>query len=176
MRLAILSGVKIQKPEFIMGNLYIKNKGRLQIGSGLKINSGRTNNPIGGDIICRLVTKPGSLLKIGNNVGISNSTIYCAQKITIGNNVVIGGSCKIWDTDFHPINKYLRNENNVENIKTKEIIINDDVWIGAGTTILKGVEIGQGSIIGAGSVVTKDVKHNEIWAGNPAKFVRKIID
>ena len=49
----------------------------------------------------------------------------------------------------------------------------DDVFIGTGTIITKPVKIGQGSIIGAGSIVTHDIPANEIWAGNPAKFIKK---
>ena len=51
--------------------------------------------------------------------------------------------------------------------------IKDDVFIGAYSFVLKGVTIGNNSIIGACSVVTKNVPDNEIWAGNPAKFIRK---
>jgi len=54
----------------------------------------------------------------------------------------------------------------------KEVIINDDVWIGCGAIILKGVTIGQGAIIGAGSIVTKDVPKNAVVAGNPACIIR----
>ena len=54
------------------------------------------------------------------------------------------------------------------------MIIEDNVFIGAHSTILKGVTIGQNSIIGACSVVTKNIPPNEIWAGNPAKFIKKL--
>lgn len=54
------------------------------------------------------------------------------------------------------------------------VIIEDNAFIGARSIILKGVTIGANSIIGAGSVVTKSIPANEIWAGNPAKFIRKI--
>ena len=47
------------------------------------------------------------------------------------------------------------------------VIINKDCWIGAGSIILDGVEIGEGAVIGAGSIVTKDVPRYEIWVGNP---------
>jgi acetyltransferase-like isoleucine patch superfamily enzyme len=56
----------------------------------------------------------------------------------------------------------------------KEIVINDNVWLGAGTTVLKGVEIGENSVIGAGSVVTKNIPANVIAAGNPCRVIRAI--
>ena len=59
-------------------------------------------------------------------------------------------------------------------IKTGPIIIEDDVFIGAHTTILKGVTIGNKSIIGAGSVVSRSIPPGEIWAGNPIKRIREI--
>ena len=57
---------------------------------------------------------------------------------------------------------------------TKPVEIKDGVFVGAHSIILKGVTIGEGSIIGAGSVVTKSIPAGEVWAGNPAKFIRKI--
>lgn len=54
----------------------------------------------------------------------------------------------------------------------QETIIYDDIWIGAKVIITPGKVIGSGSIIGAGSVVTKNVPENQIWAGNPAKFIK----
>ena len=58
--------------------------------------------------------------------------------------------------------------------KTAEVKIGNNVFIGANTIVLKGVTIGDRSIIGAGSVVTKNIPEDEIWGGNPAKFIRKI--
>lgn len=57
---------------------------------------------------------------------------------------------------------------------TSPVVIKDGVFIGAHCIILKGVTIGEKSIIGAGSVVTKSIPDGEIWAGNPAKFIRRI--
>ena len=56
----------------------------------------------------------------------------------------------------------------------KPVAICDNAFIGAKSIILKGVTIGENSVIGAGSVVTKSVPANQIWAGNPAKFIREI--
>lgn len=54
------------------------------------------------------------------------------------------------------------------------VVIGNDVFIGVKCIILKGVTIGDGAIIGAGSVVTKSIPANQIWAGNPAKYIREI--
>lgn len=59
-------------------------------------------------------------------------------------------------------------------IKSRPVNIGKNVFVGGHVIILKGVTIGDGAIIGAGSVVTKDVPTNEIWAGNPATFVKKV--
>ena len=58
--------------------------------------------------------------------------------------------------------------------RNEPVFIADNVFIGAHVTVLKGVTIGENSIIGACSVVTKHVPANEIWAGNPARFIKKI--
>ena len=52
-------------------------------------------------------------------------------------------------------------------------IIEDEVSIGSGSTILCGITIGQGAVVGAGSVVTKNIPDNQVWAGNPAKLIKK---
>jgi acetyltransferase-like isoleucine patch superfamily enzyme len=103
----------------------------------------------------------------------SNSAICCANKITFGENVMIGGGCKIWDSDFHPINPTQRNLTPNTNYLSKEIKIGNNVFIGGCSIILKGVTIGDNSVVGAGSVVTKSIPFNEIWAGNPATFIKK---
>lgn len=158
----------------INGRIYIKSLGNLKIGDNCIINSSKNINPIGGDIISRLIVQENAMLHIGNNVGISNSTIYCVNKITIEDNVWIGGGCKIWDSDFHSIDPNIRLFQNDSNINTKPINIKERAFIGGLSIILKGVTIGKNSVVGAGSVVTKDIPENEIWAGNPAKFIRKL--
>ena len=118
------------------------------------------------------VRNPGAQIIIGDNVGISGSTISASKSITIGNNVLIGSGCVICDSDAHPIHPLDR----VDNIKTKSspIIIEDDVFIGARCIVLKGVTIGRGSVIGAGSIVAKNVPSMCVYAGNPAKYVRSL--
>lgn len=80
---------------------------------------------------------------------------------------------KIYDTDFHSILPEKRLNGNVD-VPTSPIIIGKRVFIGGHSIILKGVTIGDDSVIGAGSVVTKNIPSGEVWAGNPAKFLKKV--
>lgn len=159
----------------INGLIFIQNKGKISIGNNFSANSGVNANPIGGDTILRLIVfKEAAELTLGNNVGISNSTIVCWNKISIGNNVVIGGSCKIWDTDFHSLDATIRISGNDNNIKTIPIIIEDNVFIGSNCIILKGVTIGKNSIIAAGSIVSKSIPPNVIAGGNPCRVIKNV--
>jgi acetyltransferase-like isoleucine patch superfamily enzyme len=139
------------------------------------MNNGNLGNPIGRPQRCILFVDRGASLSIGENVGISSTAIVAHQQITIGNNVKIGGGVCIYDTDFHSLDP--KSRQNVSDDKAqkrnKPVSIGDNVFIGAHSTILKGVSIGDNSIIGACSVVTRSIPENEIWAGNPAKFIKK---
>lgn len=170
----ILRKLKIDRTLKIKGIPYVKNRGIFNLGKNVRINSRISANPIGGDKRCYFVVAKDAVLTIGNGVAISNTSINCYNSITIMDNVMIGGSCKIYDTDFHSLDQYERVTDDRTNIKTKPIIIKENAFIGGHSIILKGVEIGENSIVGAGSVVTRNIPDNEIWAGNPAKFIKKI--
>jgi acetyltransferase-like isoleucine patch superfamily enzyme len=154
----------------INGVPFIINCGTCVIGDRVTLNSKYSANAIGGQTFLSIVVKENAKLVIDDDSGISNSAIYCAQDIYIGKKVSIGGDCKIYDTDFHSIHLSERNTN----VKTSPVIIKDGVFIGTGAIILKGVTIGTESVIGAGSVVTKNIPDYEVWAGNPAKFIKKL--
>lgn len=124
---------------------------------------------------CRFVLQQeNALIHIGECCGLSGVTMMCAKKIVLGKNVALGANVTIYDNDMHAINPYLRKYDNDNNICAQEVIIEDNVWIGAHTIILKGVHIGKGAVIGAGSVVTKDVPPLTIYAGNPAKYIKDV--
>lgn len=158
----------------INGFLTIVNSGNIVIGQKTKINSSKYKNVIGGDTRTSIIVHKGATLNIGKEVKISNSAFQCANSITIGDYVMIGGSCKIWDTDFHSLDPEIRRNTPNEGAKTSPIVIKDNVFIGGFSIILKGVTIGENSIIAAGSVVSKDIPVNEVWGGNPAKFIRAL--
>ena len=160
----------------INGSIKIYNQGSISIGENFKANSGKNFNPIGGDTVLRLICQKNAVLTIGDNVGMSNTTIVCSIGVTIENNVLIGGGCKIWDTDFHSLNFKIRGtKEDAVNAKNNSILIKNNAFIGGGTSILKGVTIGERVIIAANSVVTKSIPDGEIWGGNPAKFIKKQI-
>lgn len=154
----------------------ISKGGKLIIGHNFSMNNNYNGNIIGRQQPCIFSVSKGAELFIGDNVGISSTAIICTKKIIIGNNVRIGGNTCIYDTDFHSL--YVDERTAVPeitiNVKRESVEIEDNVFIGAHTTILKGVKIGRNSIIGACSVVAKSIPPDEIWAGNPAKFISKV--
>lgn len=158
----------------INGKIFIRNQGKLSLGNNVLINSAYKYNPIGGQTFTSIVIEENAELIIGDGTGISNSAIYCAQKIVIGNNVFIGGDCKIYDTDFHPIIAKERIINTIHKIKKSEVHIQDNAFIGTGSIILKGITIGKNSVIAAGSVVSKNIPENQIWGGNPIQFIKNL--
>jgi len=109
----------------------------------------------------------GGKLKVGSAYINANARIRCTESITMGNGIVISHDVVIMDSDGHTV------IGEKEYIKTAPIVIGDNVWIGSGATILKGVTIGNNAIIGAKSVVTKDVPEGCIVVGSPAHVVKK---
>lgn len=104
-----------------------------------------------------------------------NLIILDADRITIGDNVVIGPNVTIAAAD-HPIHPRSRTDGLSFPIVYAPITIGNDVWIGAGVTILKGVKIGDGAVIGAHSLVTKDIPPMVVAAGTPCRVIREITD
>lgn len=147
----------------------------INIGDHFNMNNGARFSDSGLNGKCRIEVRDTATLIIGNNVGMSDVTITCHEKITIGNNVLLGVGAQIRDTDNHSLNPQDRIKGlDWKNKRTAPIIIGNNVFIGAYSFILKGVSIGENSIIGAGSIVTKNIPSNQIWAGNSAKFIREI--
>ena len=97
-----------------------------------------------------------------------NSTMPDDGKIIIGKKVMFGPAVTI-ATVGYPVNPKMR-----EYMYTDPVTIEDNCWIGAGTTICPGVHIGENSVIGAGSVVVHDIPANSVAVGNPCKVIREI--
>ena len=166
--------IQVGKNTQIYGKLVVKGSGTIKIGEGCLINSSIHADPIGGDTVTILRADRKAILSIGNRCGISNTAIVAQQEILIHDDVYIGGGCKIYDTDFHSLNREERVNETGKNIKTGKVEIMNGAFIGAHSIILKGVTIGENSIVGAGSVVAKSIPNNEVWVGNPARKVRDL--
>lgn len=179
-----LKGVCYGKNMKIYNKIYFLGYGKVVIGDNFVFTSGDCLNPICRNIRGALYTvSPKAQIIIGDRVGISSSCLWSIDKITIGNDVKIGGDCIIIDNDAHPHDYIKRRstygeENGVnsmlKSVLVAPIVIEDDVWIGARCQILKGVHIGARTIIAAGSVVTKDIPSDVIAGGNPCKVIRPL--
>lgn len=121
--------------------------------------------------------------KIGENCNIC-ANCFIENEVVIGNNVTIKCGVQIWDgmtledNVFVGANVTFTNDryprSKEKDWKLEKTIVKRGASIGAGSTVLCGITIGENAMIGAGSVVTKDVPAGELWYGNPARFVRKI--
>ena len=155
--------------------IFKKSGSQLNIGENCTIKSSFLSNLVGISQRTIIVTRTEEAkINIGDNVGISGATIYARKGISIGDNTLIGGNVKIFDNDFHPIEIEARNKDDKDAIRTREVIIGKDCFIGCNTIILKGTQIGDGSVVGAGSVVCGDFSSGVVIAGNPAKIIKKI--
>ena len=112
-----------------------------------------------------------SVGKLTQCEGASIASLEDDSKLTIGDNCMFSADIDIRTSDSHPIYDLQGNRLN----KCKNIVIGDNVWIGAHNIILKGVTIGNGAIIATGSLITKDVEERTITGGNPQKVIKRDI-
>jgi len=146
----------------------------LTIGDYLNLRSTTRSNPLGITHPVILSTRrAGAVLIIGERFGMSGGAIVVDQSVTIGDHVAIGANCVIVDTDFHPLEPLHRQQDPADAVAAP-IVIEDHVFIGMQSVVLKGVTIGAGSVIGACSVVTHDIPPGVVAAGNPARVIREL--
>lgn len=146
--------------------LYKKKGSKIKIGNNCSFRSNDYSNLIGINRRCSISTLlPKAEIIIGDNCGFSGSVIGAFNHIEFGRNVRCGANTLITDSDWHL--------DDVRTGKPLPVIINDNVWLGEGTKVLKGVTIGKNTIIGAGSIVTKSIPENVIAAGNPCRVIKE---
>ena len=114
-------------------------------------------------------------LIIGNNVGISwQTTIAVGTKVVLKDNVRMGGRVFLAGYPGHPLDPTARAKGLPDSDdQVGDIILEEDVWLGSGVTVMRGVTIGHGTIVATGSIVTRSLPSNVIAAGNPAKVLRQ---
>jgi acetyltransferase-like isoleucine patch superfamily enzyme len=126
--------------------------------------------------------EPDGVIEIGGDSTLAGAVFWCAGKVTIGKRVVLSYNVVIADSDFHPRDPELRRLDAIavsphgDRLRrppsvVEPVVIEDDVVVGVGAIILKGVRIGAGASVCAGSVVTSDVPAGSTVAGNPARVV-----
>jgi acetyltransferase-like isoleucine patch superfamily enzyme len=123
---------------------------------------------------CKLRTMEGARLVIGDRVALNGTSITCGGQIDIGDNTMIAANTLIMDSDFHQLWPPEARWNESHHAERRPVTIGRNVWIGAGSIILKGARIGENSIIGAGSVVSGVIPKNVIAGGVPARVIREI--
>ena len=129
--------------------------------------SKKKSNLIGINHPCYISTLTRTaIINIGKHSSFSSTVIGAFNSITIGVNVRCGANTLITDGDWH------MNDPRCEH--PKPVIIENNVWLGEGVKVLKGVIIGENSVIGAGSIVTKSIPPNVIAAGNPCKVIKEL--
>ena len=144
------------------------------LGDGLSLRSWPRTNPLVPHHPVVLATRTAEAsIHVGKGCGFTGTTIVATAGIRIGDRVQVGANVSIVDTDFHPLHPEDR-ARDFNAGRCAPIYIQDDVFIGMDSLILKGVTIGEGSVVGAGSVVTRDVSSNTIVAGNPAREVGSV--
>lgn len=149
-------------------NAHVSIGERLTIVSKSRYNSVGVFQPV---ILTAFIS--GSEIAIGDDVGMSGCSITAMERIVIGDEVLIGSGVLIVDSDLHPIDPAGRRYSK-KGVQTAPVVIRDNVFIGARAIILKGAEVGEGSVIGAGSVVSRSVPPYSVVAGNPARIVKRI--
>lgn len=117
-------------------------------------------------------TANGLDIRVGRNVFVNqNCTFYDLGGLDIGDDVMIGPNVSLITTG-HPIEPSQRRAF----VVAKPIVIERNVWIAAGATVIGGVTVGENSVIAAGAVVTRDVPPNTLVGGNPARVIRSTDD
>lgn len=103
---------------------------------------------------------------IGQSCGFNGVFIVCKERIELGRNILCGADTTIWDTDSHP--------EDPRSGPDAPVIIGDNVWLGAGVMVLKGVVIGDNTLVGAGSLVLRSLPAGVVAMGVPARAVKEI--
>lgn len=116
---------------------------------------------------------PGATIEIGDDTGLSGTTICSMISVTIGRGCLLGANVTVVDTDFHPVHDpaHRFEAPPPAPVSADAVVLEDNVFVGTGSIVLKGVTLGANSVVGAGSVVTKSFPANSIVAGNPARLI-----
>lgn len=140
---------------------------------------------LGDDVTVHMYTGFGvevdGVVEIGSGSVLVGVVLMCMERITIGRRVVLSYNVTIADCDFHPHDPELRRadceaiapsgDRRRPPVTSRPVVLEDDVHVGVGAVILKGVRVGAGARIGPAAVVTSDVPPGAVVVGNPGRIV-----
>ena len=145
----------------LSGRASLKNEGEVILGHRLRLD--------GSSMRIDLTSFPGGRLEIGEDTFINyGSNISAVQSVRIGSGCDIGQFAIIMDSDFHSLDDHRRPDT------PEPVVIEDNVWLGARVTVLKGSHIGAGAVVGVNSVVKGFIPPHTLAVGSPARVVRSI--
>ncbi len=168
-----LLGVEVAWDCWILGTPRIKRHpgSTIRLGRRVSLFSAAFANPLGPQTKCYLHTMvPGALIEIGDDAGISSSTIVARERVQIGERSIIGADSLIIDSDFHSLDAEMRRKAVTDNPKVIPVVVENDVFVGARCILLKGAILRNKAVLGAGSVLAKEVPAESVAWGNPSSF------
>lgn len=151
-------------------NINITNNGSIIIGNHVFLNSFPNGEMFKVGLFAYFNE---SSIEIGDQCNLNGTIIFCRKKVVIGNYCMFGPGVVISDNSSHnsSIDPIIRRTGK---IKEAPVIIENNVWIGRRSIIMKGVRIGKNSIVTPSSVVIKDIPQNCLFGGNPAKLIKRL--
>ncbi len=151
-------GLKMAKGVLIRGSISVEGDVQIAIAPGCRLGK-------------ELKIFGSGKVSIGRNCSLNGSWIGCDNSITIGDDCLIS-DCYLLDTDYHNLHPRLRHAPAGPKV-TAPVVIERNVWIGANSTVMKGVTVGQDSVVGLGSVIRKSLPAGVVAIGNPQQIVKR---
>lgn len=115
---------------------------------------------------------PEAVIRFGNHVLLTGTRLGCVSRIEVADWAGLSDA-RIMDSDFHPIENGEGHRSNVSG-RSKPVVIGRNVWLAAGSMVLKGVRIGDNAVVGAGAIVASNVPDNAVVFGNPARVIWRV--
>jgi acetyltransferase-like isoleucine patch superfamily enzyme len=167
---AAVRGVQVGSEATFFGHCLLRRASDsvLVIGDDCRFRSAAWSSLAGINRPCVLATlRRRAHLRLGAGCALSGTVVAAAESIVLGDRVYCGANVTVTDTDWHGVTPGTRATWGA----AAPVVIEDDVWLGMGVTVLKGVTIGHGTVVSAGSVVVTSLPAGVIAAGNPARQV-----
>jgi acetyltransferase-like isoleucine patch superfamily enzyme len=152
----------------VVGKLDIRGPGTVIFGDRCSVHSTRLSPTT------PYTHSPDAVIQFGDLVRLTGTRLGCSERIEVGDWTGLS-DCRIMDGDFHALEVSDRPRHQTSGT-SKPVIIGRNVWIGAGSMVLKGVQIGDHSVVGAGAVVSTNVPPRAVAFGNPARVIWRLRD